>query len=794
MIVVGRWKDVGLMKISKNHAFVYVISIACVAGCGKIDEKLEIESALTAPITTAPETAAQDPGFEFESPEEFVLDSFADASTPEVIFTARSTEGLRKLSFVPDEGDEIVIPLVKGTKDFPHRFFFPDKALKLLLRAESISGVITEKIITKKFQEKKRALRALISQLDFIKTPRGMAVDAQGNLHVVDASLNRILKITPDGDFSRIAGTDFGGFSGDDGPAIEASLTFPDDLVIDRNGNIFFSDSGNAVIRKIDTNGIITTFANEVIVPFGLALDPEGNIFVADGGGHQIIKILPTGGKVVIAGTGIPGSSGDGGPATEAKLSGPIDVAFDTKGNLFISERNNHKIRKIAPDGTISAVAGKGTAGFSGDGGPATEAELNTPFGILVDNEDNLLIADSRNNRIRKIDMATENISTFAGVGTPSLEGLRSPIGDGGPASESAIGRPTYLASDAAGNLFISQDESPLSINSRLIRQIDVNGIISTFFGKGGDGFLGTTGRRPASEVRLNNPQALARDASGNLYYIDFNNHMIHKLDITRNEVFIIAGDIFLNPGFSGDGGPATKAQLNGPRNIALFPVDIELDINHLFISDTGNHRIRRVDQFSTITTVVGNGVRGFGGDGGPATQAQLNFPRSIVLDKKGNLFIADRQNHRVRKVDTEGIITTIAGTGVNGFSGDGGPATNAALNSPFDVLLDEDGNLYIADADNFRIRKIDPNGIITTLVQAEGQIFNLSPGNRGAIIYMESTPSGRVIRRFLLRNGSIQTLTNTDGKIFRPLDMLVHGSSIFVTQPHVVVESHLVD
>ncbi len=296
-------------------------------------------------------------------------------------------------------------------------------------------------------------------------------------------------------------------------------------------------------------------------------------------------------------------------------------MAADTDGNLYIADTNNHRIRKIDPLGTITTVAGDGTAGDGGDEGPATAAQLNAPRGVAAGS---LYIADTDNHRIRKIN-DDETIATVAGDGTAGYSG------DGGPATAAQLDSPSGVAADATGNLYIADTD-----NHR-IRKVDALGIITT-----------------------------------------------------------VAGD-----GTAGDGGPAAAAQLNSPSGVA-----VDADGN-LYIADTGNHRIRKVDALGIITTAAGDGTAGDGGDDGPAAAAQLDSPSGVAADADGNLYIADTNNHRIRKVDALGIITTVAGDGTAGFGGDDGEAAAAQLNAPAGIVVDAAGNLYVADSDNHRIRKV---------------------------------------------------------------------------------------
>ena len=328
------------------------------------------------------------------------------------------------------------------------------------------------------------------------------------------------------------------------------------------------------------------------------------------------------------AGNGTQGFSGDGGPATDASLNRPAGVAADTAGNLYIVDSYGHRIRKVDTAGVITTVAGNGTPGFSGDGGPATSASLDYPIGIAVDAAGNLYIADSFNGRVRKVDTATGAISTVAGGGSAAN------LGDDGPATSASFVYPAGVVFDTAGNFYIADQ-----YHDR-VRKVTPAGTITTVAGNG-----------------------------------------------TR--------------GFAGDDGPATDASL-------YFPTGVTVDMaGNLYIADLYNHRVRKVTPAGIISTVAGTGIAGFSGDSGPAANAQLNSPTGVVVDADGNLYIAEQGNARIRKVTPAGIISSVAGNGAWGFSGDGGPAIDAALYGPFGVTLDSAGNLYIADNINQRVRKV---------------------------------------------------------------------------------------
>lgn len=329
-----------------------------------------------------------------------------------------------------------------------------------------------------------------------------------------------------------------------------------------------------------------------------------------------------------IVGTGEAGFSGDGSSAKEARINAAEGLVFAEGDSFFFADTGNNRVRKVGPDGVVTTVAGTGEPGFSGDGGPATSAQLNNPSsGLALDEEGNLFVADFFNSRIRRI--ATDGtITTVAGGNSPEL-------GDGGQATAATLTLPGGVAVDADGNLIIADHEG------NRIRKVDEEGVITTIAGTG-------------------------------------------------------------EAAFGGDGGPAVKARLNG-----LADVSIDAEGN-IYVPDRDNQRIRKIDSGGIISTIAGTGERGFSGDGGPARSARLNSPLDVVFDSLGNIYVADTQNHRVRKIDSRGIISTVAGS-QGGFSGDGGPAASASLISPAGLAFDSAGNLYIADTGNNRIRKLTP-------------------------------------------------------------------------------------
>jgi trimeric autotransporter adhesin len=349
-------------------------------------------------------------------------------------------------------------------------------------------------------------------------------------------------------------------------------------------------------------------------------------------------------------------------------------------------------------------VAGTGSYGYSGDGGQATSAALNYPYGVAVDASGNMYIADS--NRIRMVTKSTGSISTVAGTGSSGYSG------DGGQATSAALKYPNGVAVDASGNIYIAD-----TYNNRIRIVTKSTGIISTVAGTGSYSYSGDGGQ--ATSAALFYPYGVAVDASGNIYIADTYNHRIRMVTKSTGIISTVAGDG--TPEYKGDGGPATSAILYYPASIAVDA------LGNIYIADSFNYRIRMVTKSTgIISTVAGTGSYGYSGDGGQATSAILNYPRGVAVDVSGNIYIADTNNHCIRMMTkSTGIISTVAGTGSYGYSGDGGQATSAALYSPYGVAVDASGNIYIADTYNYRIRMFalpaspaappSPSGIVTS-------------------------------------------------------------------------------
>jgi len=633
--------------------------------------------------------------------------------------------------------------------------------------------------------------------------PSGAVADAAGNIYFADTGNSVVHKISSNGTISIVAGTGFSGYGGDNGPATSALLSEPAAVAVDAQGNLYIADTSNNNVRKVDVHGIITTFAGVytsyprapasgdngpatsamLCSPQGISADAGGNVYIADtcdlrGGG--IRKVNTAGIITTVAGNGTygSGSSGDNGPAVDAQLLQPTGVTTDAAGNIYFAEFGNNRIRKVAAStGIITTVAGNGTQGYSGDNGPATSASLALPASVAVDQNGNLYIADSLNNRIRKVD-GNGVITSVAGNGVAGY------AGDNGPASSAQLSLPRGVSLDAKGNLLIAD------YGNFVIRQVATSGVITTIAG----GKVPTMGNNgPATSALFSQPSGIAVDSSGNLYVADSYNQVVRKKDAVTGIITIVAGGGTGNPG---DGGPATGATLgmpsavafdaagnlyiadvsngkirkvttatgiittvagngavvsvpseNGPSNACVYagdnvaatgttlcsPTGIAIDkAGNIYVAEATYGRIRKIAAATgLVTTVAGTGTLGYGGDNGPATSAMIQAS-GIAVDASGNLLLADTGNNALRKVDgASGIITTMAGNGTQGYAGDGGPATGAVLGQPSGIALDAGGNIYFAESVNGRVRKIAAaTGIISTVA---GSATRGNSGDNGA-------------------------------------------------------------
>ncbi len=596
---------------------------------------------------------------------------------------------------------------------------------------------------------------------------------------------------------------------GDGGPATAAQLGTVQGIATDRLGNTYLSDTDRNLVRKIDAKGVITTIAGNgtagfsgdggpatsasLNLPYGLAVDLNGNIYVADLGNQRVRRVSPDGTITTLAGTGVKGSLGDGGLAADAQLMSPRNVAVDLAGDLFISEFEGHRVREVAPNGKISTVAGTGVAGFRGDGGLAVNSQIAYPAGLTVDRNGALYLADSSNQRIRRIipgGIVTTVVGGMTGMvlltpvavavdlygniytadsslvlheataagGWIAVAGNGAPgfTGDGGPAAKAQFSNLRDLAFDINGNLLLA--------DGIRVREIAPGGTIATI---AGDGFLRAVGDgAPATQAILNLPMDIALDRLGNLYIADTGTQRV-RIVPANGLMNTLAGTG--DAGYNGDQIPAATATLYSPMGVAADMY------GGVYIADSYNHRIREVGASGKIATVAGTGKSGEGPIDMLPLQTELRGPRGVCLGRNGTIYIVDTANHRVLAVPTGGYAATVAGNGTAGLGGDGGPANLAELNQPGACAVDSAGDLFIADTLNHRIAKVDPSGVINTVagtgsaglspdgVTGPAAALNSPAGiaaDDNGNIYISDT--GNNLIRLLTQDGILHTIAGT--------------------------------
>jgi trimeric autotransporter adhesin len=556
--------------------------------------------------------------------------------------------------------------------------------------------------------------------------------------------------------------------------ANQASVGDPPRVAVDGAGNIYFG--GSHCLFRVDSSGTLTRIAGngrsgysgdgglatqaQLQFPDGIAIDASGNVYLSDTTANVVRMVSASGTITTYAGQGAAGYSGDGGAATQAQLNAPVGLALDATGNLYIADSGNSVVRKVSKSGVITTVAGNGSAGFSGDGGPATFAALNQAQGIAADAAGSLYIADTFNNRVRVMS-AGGIIQTVAGTGISSFSG------DGGPAASATMFLPTDVALDNGGNLYIADFG-----NSR-IRKVAQSNIQTVIGGKGTETIFDEA---VATSIRLNGPTGVAVDGSGDIFVAEGSIGTGTGLAVGDYKVWNInsAGVVSTAAGngiesYSGDGGAATLAQLNNP---AALTFDVA---GNLYIADANNNRVRKITPSGVISTVAGTGVAGYSGDGGAGFKAQLNHPQGLTADADGNVYIADSANNRIRKLLPDGTLISIAGNGNASYYGDGGPANFASMHNPHGLYSAGGGHIYIADTGNQRIRELLPDGTITTVAGNGGQgsggdggaatsaQLNLPTGvalDTAGNIYIADQGNNRV--RMVAPNGTMSTLAGS--------------------------------
>ena len=615
--------------------------------------------------------------------------------------------------------------------------------------------------------------------------PTALAVDSSGNLYIADSGNNRIRRVNTLGTISTVAGTGNVGTptgpDGDGAAATAAQLNAPNGIAIDAAGNLYIGDSGDNRIRQVNTIGNITTVAGsgnagftngpptsaDLNSPDGLRVDSSGNIYFADQNNGAVRELINAT-LLTLAGTGAQGYNGDNQQAISAELNNPKDVQIDAAGNIYIADFTNNRVRQVNVFGTILTLAGNGTPGFTGDNGAASNAELSGPSGLALDHAGNLYIADTANNRVRKVNTGPLNFG-FVNVGSNTTqtatlqintEGLsinsvttsgdfsiQSNTCNSGGCTTVVKFAPTQpgprsaplVATDSNSNVYSFGLQGTGGGSSAAFTP----GLINSYAGIGaeaGGSFSGDGGLATSAELLM--PDSARMDGAGNLYIADTGNNVIREVN-TSGIINRVAGTPSAGSGspatagFNGDFQPAVSAELNGPSGVAVDSA------GNFYIADTANNRVRKVDTTGMITTVTGDGNANYEGDGGSAVSAEVNGPTDVAVDSAGNIYIADNGNNRVRRVDTSGNINLVAGNGSATASGDGGPATSAGL-SVWGIALDPAGNLYIADYLNHQVRKVNPNGLISAFAGDGTQ--GVSGDNGPALSANLNTPEGLAV------------------------------------------------
>jgi len=621
-----------------------------------------------------------------------------------------------------------------------------------------------------------------------IPGPSSVIRDAQGNTYIAVPTAQEIFKVDTNGNLSVFAGIGYPteeAWKLDGGPASSGSLNQPNGLAADTLGNIYIADTTNYLIRQVNSSGIINSIAGNthqcpnptattgacgdgakatsatMSSPYAVATDAAGNVYLADTVDNRIRVVnmqkkaiiiagvtINAGNIATIAGTGYPCTTptqacGDGGSALVATVNNPQGIAVDTSGNVYIADTLDHRVRIISTAGIISAYAGTGTtcnlggSNTCGDGGLATAATISSPWQLSVDAAGDLFITDPPESRIREVNGSSKLMSSVAG------SGKRSFGGDNGAATSAYLNSPRGVFIDASGNLLIGDT------GNQRVRIVNAQQTISTLAGGGlgGDG-----GSAIASDAIISADRDVALDSFGNLYIADTAGNRIRE--VSGGNITTIVGTGIA--GYTGDKGLAVNATLSGPDGLAVD------GSGNVYIADTNNLVIRLFNPSTgNITTIAGTGKTCSPttacGDGGPATSATFSFPTTVSVDNLGNYYITDQGANRIRMVNgTNGTITTVAGTGarcstiacsntVTASCGDGGAATSALLNEPFSAVPDNNGNLFIADTCDNRIREVNLSSGIISAYAFTG-VYNFGPDKVPALQSTYDTPQNLAI------------------------------------------------
>jgi gliding motility-associated-like protein len=557
-----------------------------------------------------------------------------------------------------------------------------------------------------------------VGALATFTSPNGTAVDVAGNVYVADQGNNIVRKITPAGVVTTLAGSGSTGSS--DGPGTSASFNAPQAVAVDGAGNVYVADFGNNAIRKITPAGQVSTFAYCFKNPAGLAVDAVGDVFVADRGNNIIKKVTLAGVTSVFAGSGSPGAAD--GVGTAASFNLPAGVAVDGAGYVYVADAGNNLIRKITPGGLVSTVAGSGSAGYADGVGAA--ASFKFPAGITFDAIGNMYVADTGNDLIRKI--------TPAGVVTTLAGSAGNPGRGNGQGTATSFNTPSGISIDANGDLYIGD------VVNNLIREVSTNGYtISPVLPAGisFDSKTGTISGTPTAASPATNYTVTAYNGGGSgscTINITVENPIIITVNppsisyVTPQDYVINSPIIALEPAntggdvpatiygqvstFAGSGSPGAGNGLGAGASFSALHGAVSDLVGNVYFCD--NNLIREISPSGMVSTMAGSGAAGSAD--GQGTAASFNQPLGITVDNSGNVYVADTKNNTIRMITQAGKVTTVAG--IVGSAGlvNGGTSVSK-FNAPSGIAIDQEGNLFIADAGNNVIREISSFGIVST-------------------------------------------------------------------------------
>ncbi|HZZ20828.1 MAG TPA: hypothetical protein VFE25_15750, partial [Opitutaceae bacterium] len=602
--------------------------------------------------------------------------------------------------------------------------------------------------------------------------PTGVAVDASGNIYIADGGDHTVRKITSGGSVSTLAGNS-GQAGSADGSGSSATFLYPYAVAVDGSGNVYVADSGNHNIRKITAGGSTSTLAGSAGVPGstdgtgtaalfnlpqGIAVDGSGNVYVSDTNNSTIRKITAAGTVSTLAGAAGQTGSSDG-SAGSARFNYPFGIATDAAGNVYVADFGNSTIRMVTPTGAVTTLAGSaGNAGANDGGGSG--AKFNHPSAVTLDAAGNIYVIDTSNQTVRKV-TSTGNVTTLAGN-----SGFLGSA-DGGGASATFF-YPGGIGSTASGTLYVADT------GNHTVRQVTSNGSVTTFAGSSGQkGSADGTG----TSATFLYPYGVALDGSGHIYVADHGNNTIRKIT-TAGSVSTFAGST--GPAGSSDG-TGGAASFSGPAGVAVD------GSGNVYVADSGNSSIRKISASGAVTTFAGSSGSS-GSSDGTGGAARFNAPEAVAVDTAGNVYVADTNNNTIRKITSGGTVTTLAGAAGQTGSSDG-PGGSARFNGPYALAVDTNGNVYVADLFNATIRKIDTSGNVTTLAGAAGKTgfadgtgavarFNQPYGiavDSSGFVYVADTYNRAI--RMVSPGGSVATLNGSATRFLYPQGIAVDGS-----------------